>query len=101
MDAIDDPTEAPIDALLDAIAEHLTATQERPVERDASRWIGEAAAVARDLAAADLERSVVRERLGHVASLLSEVEETGDEAAEGRIERAVELTRVALDRLAA
>jgi hypothetical protein len=86
-----------LDALLDAIHDHLAATQELPVERAASRWIGEAEAVAQDLAEADLEAAVIEERLGHVDSLLSEVEATGDDAADEHLDRAKELASRALE----
>ena len=69
----------------------LEATEERPVDRTASRWIGEAQAVAADAAdlASDADdegtRATVRERIGHVADLLSNVEETGDADADDRV----------------
>jgi hypothetical protein len=96
----DGASEAPpddLDALLDSIHDHLAATQELPVERAASRWIGEAEAVARDLAEANLESAVVAERLGHVDSLLDEVETTGDESADEHLDRAKVLTKRALE----
>jgi len=69
----------------------LEATEERPVDRTASRWIGEAQAIAGD--AADLAseggdeggEATVRERVGHVADLLGNVDGTGDEAADERV----------------
>ncbi|WP_135363033.1 hypothetical protein [Halosimplex halophilum] len=73
----------------------LEATEERPVDRTASRWIGEAQAVAGDAAglAADAAgsaadesaASTVRERVGHVADLLDNVDGTGDPAADERV----------------
>lgn len=83
----------------DALAERverlhaeLEATEERPVDRTASRWIGEAQAVAGD--AADLAsdgggaEETVRERVGHVAELLGNVDGTGDDAADEHVTRA-------------
>ena len=72
----------------------LEATEERPVEPAASRWIGEAQAVAGDagdIAASGGTDAVVRERVSHVAELLSNVEETGDEAADERVATAKSL----------
>ncbi|WP_436924113.1 hypothetical protein [Halosimplex amylolyticum] len=72
----------------------LRATEERPVEREASRWIGEAQAVAgdaSDVATTGGDAGVVRERVGHVADLLANVEETGDDAADERVATAREL----------
>jgi hypothetical protein len=77
-------------ALVEDRHDHLRATGERPVERDASRWIGEAEAVAGDLADADVDPDVRTERVGHVAELLSNVEGTGDDAAVDHVEAARE-----------
>jgi hypothetical protein len=63
----------------------LEATEELPVDRSASRWIGEAQAVAADAAGGGLEQKVVRERVGHVAELLAHVDGTGDEAADEHV----------------
>ena len=65
--------------------DHLAATAERPVERTASRWLGEAEAIARDLADGAMEASVRRERLGKVEQLLDNVEATGDDAADEHV----------------
>jgi len=85
------------DRLLAELHDHLAATAELPVERDASRWIGEAAAVAADLAESDLAADTVRERVGHVRDLLAEVEGTGHAAADERVERAREVAERLLD----
>ncbi|MEF8853382.1 MAG: hypothetical protein V5A44_02575 [Haloarculaceae archaeon] len=69
----------------------LEATEELPVERTASRWIGEAQAVAADAANGGLRETVVRERVGHVAELLENVESTGDERADEHVATAREL----------
>ena len=69
----------------------LEATEELPVDRTASRWIGEAQAVAADAASGGLADDVVRERVGHVVELLGHVESTGDETADERVETAREL----------
>lgn len=76
---------------LDALAEHLRATGERPVERTASRWLGEAEAIAVDLAEHDLERTVQQERLRTIEHLLSNVDGTGDETADEHLEAAREI----------
>jgi hypothetical protein len=80
--------DATLDERLTALAEHLTATAERPVETTASRWLGEAEAVATDLAEGPVDREVAAERLGHVRRLLSEVEATGDETADEHVAEA-------------
>jgi len=75
------------DELVD-LHEHLRATAERPVERTASRWLGEAEAVAADLATSDLDDAIVDERLEAVEHLLDEVDATGDAAADEHVETA-------------
>ncbi|ELZ24972.1 hypothetical protein C475_12065 [Halosimplex carlsbadense 2-9-1] len=67
----------------------LEATEERPVDRTASRWIGEAQAVAGDAAklasGGGGDEETVRERVGHVTELLGNVDGTGDDAADERV----------------
>jgi len=69
---------------LEALHDHLAATAERPVERTASRWLGEAEAVAADARHIE-DPAVVRERIAEVAKLLSNVDGTGDEAADEHV----------------
>jgi hypothetical protein len=69
---------------VERLHDHLAATAERPVERTANRWLGEAEAVAADAAAAD-DPAVVRERVAQVADLLDNVESTGDETADDHL----------------
>jgi hypothetical protein len=76
---------------LTELADHLTATAERPVETRASRYLGEAEAVARDLADGDVDRAVVATRIGHVRDLLEPVAETGDPAADDHVAAASQL----------
>jgi hypothetical protein len=89
-----------LDDDLRRLDEELTATAELPVTPAASRWLGEAAAVAADLVDADLPAAVVAERVRRVADLLSEVETTGHEAADDHVaaaERAAERILAAVD----
>lgn len=67
----------------------LAETAELPVERHASRVLGEAEAVADDLR--DCDPEVRRERAAVVVDLLEEVDGTGNEAADERVETAREL----------
>lgn len=97
----DDPAEAENGSLADRVERlhaELEATEELPVDRTASRWIGEAQAVAADAAGGGLDEAVVRERVGHVAELLSHVESTGDEAADEHVRIARELAVAVVDR---
>jgi hypothetical protein len=92
--------EAAVRRLVSNLHEHLEATEERPVERTASAYLGEAAAVAADVAEdPDVSMAVVETRVGHVADLLSNVEETGDEAADDHAAAASDLAEEILDRL--
>ncbi|HMB50030.1 MAG TPA: hypothetical protein VKM69_05165, partial [Natronoarchaeum rubrum] len=75
-----------ISELVDELYDELRATEELPVDRTAGRWIGEAQAVAADVAEDTPPESVVRERVGHVRRLLSEVDDAGDEAATEHVE---------------
>ena len=92
------PDELPLGEAVDRLHGELEATAELPVERTASRWIGEAEAVAGDAASADLEPAVVRERVAHVRDLLDNVGETGDDRADEHVERARELAAAILER---
>lgn len=76
------------------LSEHLAATRERPVERTASRWIGEADAIADDLVdpeTAAPDPAVIHRRASHVAELLSNVEDTGDSTANEHVDVARDL----------
>lgn len=71
--------------------DHLAATAERPIERTANRWIGEAEAIAADLIEAPNDPALVRKRAAHIGSLLSEVEATEDPVADEHVEAAAGL----------
>ncbi|MCU4800017.1 hypothetical protein OB920_06500 [Halobacteria archaeon HArc-gm2] len=75
---------------LAALHDHLAATAELPVERSASRWLGEAEALAADLRESDLPDDVVADRLATIEELLSAVDETGDERADEHVAAARE-----------
>ena len=94
-DATDDRS---VDELLTRLASELRATEELPVDRAASVRLGEAHAVAEDLARGDLDRSVIHERVGHVRRLLSDVSDPDDEAVAGRVGNALALTRTIRER---
>lgn len=81
---------------VERLHDHLAATAELPVERDASRWIGEAEAVAADLVDAPADDAVVAERVGHVRDLLTHVEATGHPGADAHVAEARRLARAIL-----
>lgn len=69
----------------------LAATAELPVERSASRVLGEAEAVADDLRGC--ERAIQRERAAVVLELLDEIDGTGHATADEHVEAAREIAR--------
>lgn len=73
----------------DDLYEHLSATARLPVERSASRLLGEAEAVADDLR--DADPAVQAERAAIVVELLAKVDETGSREADEHVLRAREL----------
>ncbi|QIB76134.1 hypothetical protein GL213_02105 [Halogeometricum borinquense] len=88
MTSVDEATRAKLRKLHD----HLAATAERPVERTASAHLGEAEAVTGDVADdPNVAPAVVESRIETVSDLLSNVEKTGDDAADKHVERAREL----------
>jgi hypothetical protein len=70
--------------------ERLAATAELPVDRTASRWLGEAEAVAADVRDVD-DPAVVADRAGTVADLLAEIGATGHPEADEHVRQAREL----------
>lgn len=76
--------------------DHLAATAELPLDREATRWIAEAEAVAGDCLEVT-DDAVVRRRVGHVRDLLANVDGTGHPDADEHVEAAralaTELTR--------
>ena len=80
-----DPGVSP-DAGARRLYEHLAATAELPVERHASRVLGEAEAVAYDLR--ECEGRTRRERARVVVELLQEIDGTGHADADDHVEEA-------------
>ncbi len=75
--------------LLESLHRELAATEELPVSREASAWLGEAQAVAGDLL--DAPEPVVAERITHVRQLLREAGDPGNEAVAEHLNRARDL----------
>jgi hypothetical protein len=89
--------DASLGELVEELYTELEATEELPVEREASRWIGEAQGVVSGVMGGDLDDTVVRERVGHVVDLLSNVETTGHDAADEHVDTARELATEIVD----
>ncbi|WP_408958369.1 hypothetical protein [Natrinema sp. 74] len=67
---------------------HLEATAEVPIDRTANRWLGEAEAIAGDIASNDLDRETTLERVAKIRGLLAEIDVTGHEGADEHLEAA-------------
>jgi hypothetical protein len=90
--------ERSLDALVAALASTLRETEELPVAPSASVWLGEAHAVAEDLARGDAVDEVIHERVGHVHRLLTSAGDLDNEAAAARVDDAVALAAEIIDR---
>jgi len=86
------------DDLVADLHAHLAATAERPVERRASRWLGEAEAVVGDVAGADVDDATLRKRIEQARDLLEHIDDTGDREADEHVEAARDLTERILER---
>jgi hypothetical protein len=96
---LDLDTDGPaLDELVERLATELRATEELPVSPAASVWLGEAHAVAADLARGDVDRSVVRERVGHVRHLLENAGDVDNDEAADRVHDALRVAGAILDR---
>jgi hypothetical protein len=82
--------------LLDALASTLRATEELPVSPSASIRLGEAHAVAADLADGDVDSATVHERVGHVRRLLRDADDVDNDAAAAHVTEALALTETIL-----
>ncbi|WP_201740135.1 hypothetical protein [Salinigranum halophilum] len=91
--------ERPLDDLVADLASTLRATEELPVAPSASTWLGEAQAVAEDLARGGLDDAVVRERVGHVHRLLTSAGDPDNDAAAAHVDDAVTLAETILAHL--
>jgi hypothetical protein len=79
-----------VDERFGRLHEHLAATAELPLDREATRWVAEAEAVAGDCLDIDSE-TVRRRRVGHVRDLLSNVDATGHPEGDDHVAAALEL----------
>ena len=80
--------DAEIEALLATLRDHIEATEELPIAREANLWLGEAQAVATD-AARGGSPAVVRERVGQVRELLERIDGTEHPEADERVAAAL------------
>lgn len=71
--------------LIEVLAAHLDATEEMPLAEDANRCLGEASAVANDVAESDVPTETLADRVETVLDLLSEIESTGHDEADQHV----------------
>jgi hypothetical protein len=77
---------------------NLAATAERPVNSQASAWLGEAHAVVTDVATdPTAPRAAVQRRVEQAEQLLENIEETGDPVADEHVAEAKELAAALLE----
>jgi hypothetical protein len=74
-----------------ALHDHLAATEERPVEREAGWRLGEAQALAAEIDRGGVDGETVVRRAGEIRTLLAEVDGTGDAEADDHVAAAREL----------
>ena len=74
-----------------ALHEHLAATEERPVEREAGWRLGEAQALAAEIAGGGVDDATVVRRADEIRTLLAEIDRTGDSEADDHVAAAREL----------
>jgi hypothetical protein len=81
-----------------ALHDHLAATEELPVEREAGWRLGEAQALAADVADGGVDDATVVRRAGEIRTLLAAVDGTGDPEADDHVAAARELASRIADR---
>ena len=74
-----------------ALHDHLAATEERPVEREAGWRLGEAQALAADIAGGGVDDATVARRADEIRTLLAAVDGTGDPEADDHVAAARKL----------
>ncbi len=84
-----------MEELLASLHDHLEATEELPLDESANRLLGEAQAVAADVADGSASEAVAKERVEKVADLLAEVDGTGHDEGDEHVAAA----RRATDRI--
>ena len=83
---------------LAALHDHLAATEELPVEREAGWRLGEAQALAADIVDGGVDDATVVRRADEIRTLLAAVDGTGDPEADDHVAAARELASRVADR---
>jgi hypothetical protein len=96
---VDRLAEMKIPALTGALYDHLEATAARPIDPTANRWLGEATAVAADVADGSAPESAIGKRAGQVRALLGETGPIEDDTAATHVDAAERIAATLCDRL--
>ena len=86
-----------LDVLVDRLFDHVEATGQLPIDRQTSRWLGEAEAVARDVATNDLDEATIRRRVRQVNHLLEEAGRTDHKEANRHLDAARGICEIVLE----
>lgn len=92
-------TDRNIDDLIMDLRSHLEATEELAIRTKANRWLGEAHAVAADLAEAQPSIQTIEKRVNQIEHLLRQIEETENEEADEHIRASLEIAKKIKNRL--
>ena len=83
----DDANEGTVE-LARVVHRAIVATAEQPLDERTNRWLGEAEAIAADVATGDLDEETARTRMRQVRHMLEEAGETGHDGADDHLETA-------------
>jgi hypothetical protein len=93
-----DPSEMTVQALTAGIHEHLEATEQLPLDAGTNRWLGEAQAVAADIATSDVPATVAIDRAETVVDLLERAGDIDDPVAREHVATSLTLARELVER---
>lgn len=88
-----DPTELESQELATQIHEHLEATEQMPLDTATNRWLGEAEAVAADIAIGDVSEAVASNRAETIVELLESAGSIENESASEHVITSLTLAR--------
>lgn len=86
-----------LDQTVRTLLNELESTAELPIDPIANRWLGEAEALARDLARSDVSTGVVRKRFQQIQYLLNQIDECNNPTATSHVDRAKAIVNSTLE----
>lgn len=93
-----DPSRMDVPELKAALFRRLEATEQLPLDPTTNRWLGEAQAVAADIATQDVSEAVAIDRAATVVELLESVGDVEDSEASDHVAASLGLARELADR---